>query len=147
MGKGPAWTEEEEEFLAECVAEGVDKFKISEQFHIRTNMNIKGYHKRSPDAIKRRIYDLPTKPVDESKPEMHRKRWNPEEDRVLLHLNALGMSKKDIAVEFGRTESAVESRLQFLRKRESVWTLLWNWLSGLGMALNKILFGTGEGGK
>lgn len=66
---------------------------------------------------------------------------------MLLHLNALGMSKKDMALEFGRTESAVESRLQFLRKRESVWTILWNWLSGLGTALNKILFDTGDGGK
>ena len=146
MGKGPAWTEEEEEFLAECVAEGVDKFKISEQFHIRTNMNIKGYHKRSPDAIKRRIYDLPTKPVDASKPGMHRKRWSPEEDRVLLHLNALGMSKEDMAVEFGRTESAVESRLQFLKKQRTFWEIACEGFSEI-VSRMRSLFGSRLGGK
>ena len=146
MGKGPAWTEEEEEFLAECVAGGEDKFKISEQFHIRTNMNIKGYHKRSPDAIKRRIYDLPGKPVDESKPGMHRKRWSPREDRVLLHLNALGVSKEDMALEFDRTESAVESRLQFLKKQRTFWEIAGEGFSEIVGRLRS-LFGSGLGGK
>lgn len=148
MGKGPKWSEVEEEFLSECVEAGKDPFKISEEFHIRTKMNIKGYHKRSPAAIERRIRDHPEhqQPANESKPGMHRKRWSPQEDRVLLHLNALGMSKKDMALEFGRTESAVESRLQFLKKQRTFWEIAGESFSEIVGRLRS-LFGSGLGGK
>lgn len=149
IGKGPQWSPVEEEFLIECLKEDKNPFKISEEFHIRTKMNIKGYHKRSPAAIERRIHDLPKEqqPVDESKPAMHHKVWSPKDDERLLTYKNQGAEINELAGTFHRTESAIESRLQILKKKESVLTLLWNWLSGLGMALNKILFGTGDGGK
>lgn len=149
MGKGPRWSEVEEEFLVECVRAGKDPFKISEEFHIRTKMNIKGYHKRSPAAIERRIKDLPEdeQPVDESKPARHRKRWNGEDDELLLHFESMGMSKEDMALEMNRTESAIESRLQVLKSQKSAWERIGENVEGVVSRLRTLFGSSGPGGK
>jgi DNA-binding NarL/FixJ family response regulator len=149
MGKGKKWSQDEQDFLIDCVAEGKDEFKISEEFHIRTKMNIKGFHKRSPAAIKRRIADLPEEqqPIDESKPSKHRKRWNSDEDRIILHLDSLGVLREDIADELNRTESAIESRLQVLKNKKSIFEIFLDGLSGFGMTISRLIFGSKEEGK
>lgn len=98
---------------------GKDPFKISEEFHIRTKMNIRGYHKRSPAAIERRIHDLPEEqqPVDESKPSMHRRTWPEEDDNLLLEYDEMGVAREEMAEIFNRTEKAIESRLQVLKSK------------------------------
>jgi len=133
----------------ECVQDGKDSFKISEEFHIRTKMNVKGYHKRSPAAIERRIKDLPEEhqPVDESKPLMHRKPWGHEDDEMLLHYESMAMSREEIASYLNRTESAVENRLQVLKSQKSTPSKVIAWLATLGNGLGRMLFGSGEGGK
>lgn len=148
MGKGPRWSEVEKEHLSNGIKEGKDEFRISEEFHIMTKMNIKGYHKRSPDAILRRIKDLPEdeQPVDTSKPKMHRKSWSPEDDELLKHYKSMGMTYEQMAEEFDRTESAVESRWHILKSKDSKFGLF-KWLSDFGIGVYGLLFGSKEGGK
>jgi hypothetical protein len=148
MGKGKKWSPEEEEFLLECVEAGKDEFKISEEFHIRTKMNVKGYHKRSPAAIKRRVHDLPVDmSVDESKPVNHNKAWSEEDDRLLLLNKNRGLKNNELAVMFDRTEKAIESRLQILKNKESAFAVIFKGLSDLAMTVNKFFFSSKGGGK
>lgn len=44
-------------------------------------------------------------------------KWKPSDDRMLLALWSEGMRAKDIAAEMGRTQTAVNQRINNLRKR------------------------------
>lgn len=147
---GKTWTEEEDEFLTKCIEKGyTDKTKISKDFEIRTDMAVRGFNKRSPEAVARRIYDLTHKKDTEiklkfPKPARHCQPWS-EEDDILLQ-NMEGMPWEVIASELERTEEAVKSRAQYLNKRESesILSKVFGKLSNIGNAMGKAIFGSGN---
>jgi transposase-like protein len=149
MGKGPKWSDEEKQHLLNGIKEGKDEFRISEEFHVMSNMNVEGFHKRSPDAILRRIKDLPEdeQPVDESKPRMHWKSWSEEDDDLLKHYKSMGMTYEQMAEEFDRTESAVESRWQILKSKKSSWEKIGENFEGVVSRLRTLFGSSGPGGK
>jgi|GEM_PF-2448355 hypothetical protein len=147
---GKRWTSTEDRYLTSCLNDGkTDKFDIAKDFHVRTNMAVEGFNKRSPDAIERRIYDLTHKNDSEvqlatNKPARHCQLWS-EEDDILLQ-NMEGMPWEVIASELERTEEAVKSRVQYLNKRESesILSKVFGKLSNIGNAMGKAIFGSGN---
>jgi len=147
MGRGPTWSEPEKSAMVEYMDKGLDDFQISAKFHTKTKDEVPGFHKRSPDAVKRRRQDIEKQNpqqvlIDTPKPDNHHKPWTPDEDRVLLHLNALGVTTRDMSLEFKRTESAIVNRLRILEEKKSGFEEVVVWLANIGSQLHDFFFGS-----
>ena len=92
------WTAEETEELKQMAADGVSRADMSQQLG------------RSPNAIKMKLQSLGLYvPKPAARP------WTPEDEDTLVKMYREGVSFAALAAAFGRTESAVISRLIRLR--------------------------------
>jgi hypothetical protein len=92
------WTEEEAEELRQMAADGVARAEMAAQLG------------RSPNAIKLKLQSLGLYvPKPSAKP------WTSEDEHSLVKLYRDGVSFAELASIFGRTESAILSRLIRLR--------------------------------
>lgn len=155
MGKGANWTENEIKFLIECIDKGMEDKQISSEFHIKTKFeNKEGFHYRTIGAINRKRRYLLKSLTDESiltKPANHNKPWSVNDDIMLTHYDSMGMSTKEIAEDLERTESAIETRLKVLERKdnESFLTSVFNKFSQSTNRIINLIFGDGkkQGGK
>ena len=92
------WTPEETEELKQMAADGVSRADMSQQLG------------RSPGAVKMKLQSLGLYvPKPAARP------WTPEDEDTLVKMYREGVSFAALAAAFGRTESAILSRLIRLR--------------------------------
>lgn len=147
MGKGPTWSEPEKSAMVEYMDKGLDDFQISAKFHVKTKDEVPGFHKRSPDAVKRRRQDIEKQNpqqvlIDAPKPGNHHKPWGLEDDRMLVQYNAMGVTVPEMADYFDRTESAITNRLRILEEKKSGFEEVVAWLANIGSQLHDFFFGS-----